>query len=41
MRVRFGDCVLDTETRVLSRGAEPVHLSPKGFELLRLLLEEP
>lgn len=39
MRVRFGDCVLDTETRVLSRGAEPVHLSPKGFELLRLLLE--
>jgi len=39
MRVRFGDCVLDTETRELSRAGAAVHLSPKGFELLRLLLE--
>jgi DNA-binding winged helix-turn-helix (wHTH) protein len=40
MRIRFGDSVLDTETRVLSRAAAPVHLSPKAYDLLRLLLEK-
>jgi DNA-binding winged helix-turn-helix (wHTH) protein len=39
MRVAFGEFTLDTETRQLSeRGAER-HLSPKAFELLRLLLD--
>jgi DNA-binding winged helix-turn-helix (wHTH) protein len=40
MRFRFGDCVLDGETRQLRRGAEVVPLSRKGFQFLELLLEE-
>lgn len=39
MRVRFGDCVLDTETRELSRVGEPIRVAPKVFRLLELLLE--
>jgi DNA-binding winged helix-turn-helix (wHTH) protein len=39
MRVRFGDCLLDSETRQLSVRGEPVHLSPKALDLLELLLE--
>ena len=39
MRVRFGDCVLDTETRELSRAGEPIRVPPKVFRLLELLLE--
>ena len=39
MKLRFGDCTLDIETRRLFRGDEEVHLSPKAFELLRLLIE--
>jgi len=39
VRVRFGDCVLDSETRELLRGGAPVHLSPKAFDLLTLLIE--
>jgi DNA-binding winged helix-turn-helix (wHTH) protein len=39
MRVAFGDCTFDTETRELFRGDAPVHLSPKAFRLLELLLE--
>lgn len=39
MRVRFGDCTFDGETRELERGRGPVHLSPKAFRLLELLLE--
>jgi DNA-binding winged helix-turn-helix (wHTH) protein len=39
MRVQFGDCVLDSETRELTRLGERVHLSPKAFRLLELLLE--
>jgi DNA-binding winged helix-turn-helix (wHTH) protein len=39
MRVAFGDCVLDSETRELFRNERPVHLSPKAFRLLELLLE--
>lgn len=38
-RYRFGDHVLDTATRQLTRGGQPVHLSPKGFQLLELLLQ--
>lgn len=39
MQVRFGQCTLDTERRQLERDGEVRHLSPKGFELLRLLVE--
>jgi DNA-binding winged helix-turn-helix (wHTH) protein len=34
---RFGEFVLDSRTRELSRRGEPLHLSPKAFELLELL----
>ena len=39
MRVAFGDCTLDAGTRELFRGGKPIHLSPKAFRLLELLLE--
>jgi len=39
MRVRFGECVLDSDTRQLFvRGAE-VHLQPKTFHFLELLIQ--
>jgi DNA-binding winged helix-turn-helix (wHTH) protein len=40
MQVRFGDFILDTDTRQLLRESRPVHLSPKAFQLLELLVEE-
>jgi len=39
MRVVFGDCTVDSETRELFRKEKPMHLSPKAFRLLELLLE--
>jgi DNA-binding winged helix-turn-helix (wHTH) protein len=39
MRVKFGECVLDSDTRRLSVRGEAVHLSPKAFQFLELLLE--
>jgi DNA-binding winged helix-turn-helix (wHTH) protein len=39
MRVRFGECEVDSETRQLSVRGKPVHLSPKAFQFLELLLE--
>src|ERR1700682_3468054 len=39
MRVQFGECVLDSDTRQLSVRGEVVHLSPKAFQFLELLLE--
>ena len=39
MRVRFGECVLDSETRELLVGGETVHLTPKAFDLLAILIE--
>jgi DNA-binding winged helix-turn-helix (wHTH) protein len=38
MRVSFGPHVLDTESRQLRRGDDVVHLSPKAFDLLSILL---
>ena len=38
MRHGFGDCVFDSDTRELLRAGRPVHLSPKAFRLLELLL---
>ena len=39
MRVRFGECVLDSDTRQLSVRGETVHVQPKAFQFLELLLE--
>jgi DNA-binding winged helix-turn-helix (wHTH) protein len=39
MRVRFADFVLDPGTRQLLRGRDALHLEPKAFELLALLVE--
>ena len=39
MRIVFGECVLDTETRQLLRAGERAHLTPKAFVLLQSLLE--
>ena len=39
MKIRFAGCRLDTDARRLFRGSLEVHLSPKAFELLRVLVE--
>ena len=39
MRVRFGGFTLDTDRHELRRGTEPVHLTPKAFQLLEILVE--
>ncbi len=39
MRVGFGPFVVDAGTRQLQRGTEVLHLSPKAFQLLMLLVE--
>ena len=39
MRYVFGHCRLDTSSRDLTRDGVAVHLSPKSFELLKLLIE--
>src|SRR5436190_9183283 len=38
--VKFGDCVLDMDARRLFRSGQPVHLSPKAYELLKILVYE-
>jgi DNA-binding winged helix-turn-helix (wHTH) protein len=38
MRVQFGDCTLDAMRREVRRGDRAAHLSPKAFELLRVLV---
>lgn len=39
MAYRFGDFILDDDTRQIGSGGEEVHLTPKAFDLLHLLLE--
>ncbi len=39
MQVRFADCELDTDARQLVRAGQEMHLSPKAFELLKVLVE--
>ena len=39
MRVRFGSFEFDTATRELLRDGARVHLSPKSFDLLQILVE--
>ena len=38
MRIRFGDCTFDGDTRELDRAGAVVHISPKAFAFLELLL---
>ena len=38
MRLTFEDVVVSVNTRELLRGGRPVHLTPKGFDLLLLLV---
>jgi DNA-binding winged helix-turn-helix (wHTH) protein len=40
MRMRFSDCVFDSDTREVVRGGQLVPLSPKAFQLLDLLMRE-
>src|SRR5262249_43043182 len=40
MRLRFGDCVLDSDTRELFRAGQSVAVAPKVFQLLEALLAE-
>jgi DNA-binding winged helix-turn-helix (wHTH) protein len=40
MRLRFRDCVFDSDTREVVRGGKPVHVSPKAFALLEALIEK-
>ena len=37
---RFGPCVVDLDARQVLRDGQPVHLSLKAFELLRILITE-
>jgi DNA-binding winged helix-turn-helix (wHTH) protein len=39
MRLAFGDCVFDSDTREVVRGDRAAPLSPKAFALLELLIE--
>src|SRR4051812_15084083 len=39
MKVTFGSFVFDSETRELLEDGRRVHVSPKAFDLLRLLLD--
>jgi DNA-binding winged helix-turn-helix (wHTH) protein len=39
VRVRFAGCSLDTDAHRLWRGTSEVHLSPKAFEMLKVLVE--
>lgn len=40
MRLRFAEVTFDPEARLLLRGPDPVHLAPKAFDLLALLVKE-
>jgi len=40
MRVRFGPFEFDSATRELRHDGRPVHLSPKSFDLLQILIEQ-
>lgn len=39
MKVRLGELIFDGDARQLLRGSNEVHLSPKAFELLKVLIE--
>jgi DNA-binding winged helix-turn-helix (wHTH) protein len=39
-RIHFGDFVVDPGTRQLRNGSQTIHLTPKAFELLLVLIEQ-
>ena len=39
MKLRLGELTFDSDTRQLLRGHTELHLSPKAFDLLRILIE--
>jgi len=39
VRLEFGDCVLDRDTREVSRRGKAVHVEPKAYRLLELLID--
>ena len=39
MRLRFGDCEFDSDTREVFRDGRRIHVSPKAFALLAALIE--
>lgn len=39
MRLRFGDCLFDSDTREVFRAEKPVRVSPKAFALFAALIE--
>lgn len=39
MKARFGDCIFDGERHLVERRGEVVHLPPKAFALLALLID--
>jgi DNA-binding winged helix-turn-helix (wHTH) protein len=39
VRLQFSSVVFDADARTLTRSGEPLHLSPKAFDLLALLLD--
>jgi len=38
MRCAFGDCILDSDTRQVSRAGRVVHLGPTAYQLLQILM---
>lgn len=40
MKVRFSGFTLDIDARQLTRAGQPLHLSPKAFDLLTMLVEQ-
>lgn len=40
MRIRFGSFIVDCDTRQLMEGSREIHLAPKAFELLVMLLRD-
>jgi DNA-binding winged helix-turn-helix (wHTH) protein len=39
VKIRLGEVTFDSESRQLLHGPREIHLSPKGFDLLRMLIE--
>ncbi|HEX9162598.1 MAG TPA: FHA domain-containing protein [Thermoanaerobaculia bacterium] len=40
MRIQFGDYIFDNDAREVRRGIERLHLTPKAFDLLDILVRE-
>jgi DNA-binding winged helix-turn-helix (wHTH) protein len=40
MRLRLGNLTFDSDARQVLRGREEVHVSPKAFELLKILIDQ-